>query len=153
MKNNLPYILMLEDDSDDRHITQLFFLEKGYNVSLEFLTAAGEVLPYLDKCLTDNLPLPSLILLDKSASFFNGADVLKQIKSHPVLQLIPVVMISGSADQKDINESYRLGASSYITKPFNNELTAKTIDAFVNYWFGTVELPAVVARPVHEFNN
>ena len=143
MDRDIPYILMLEDDGDDRHITQMFFSEKGYNVGREFLTEAGDVLPYLERCLNENRLLPRLILLDKNIPSLSGLEVLAQIREHAVLRALPVVMISGSPNQKEINESYRLGVNSFITKPFGNELTAKTIDAFVNYWFGTVDLPEV----------
>ena len=142
---------MLEDDGDDRHITQLFFIEKGYNVGLEFMTDPTRVLPYLETLLLKDLLLPQLILLDKNIPMVSGIEVLRQIKAHPVLRMIPVVMISGSSNQDDVNECYRLGVNSFITKPFTNELTAKNIDSFVNYWFGTVDLPEVVNTAITDF--
>ena len=152
MSQNTPYILMLEYDSDDRHITQVFFTEKGYNVGLEFMTDPTRVLPYLETLLVKDLLLPRLILLDKNVPLLSGIDVLKQIKAHPVLRSIPVVMISGSSNQDEVNECYRLGVNSFITKPFTNDLTAKTIDSFVSYWFGTVDLPVVANNVLHEFH-
>ena len=138
-----PYILMLEDDSDDRHITQLFFSEKGYEIDLVFLTDAREVLPYLASCVAESRLLPRLLLLDKNIPAQSGIEVLAQIKSHPVFKILPVVMISGSANQKEVDQCYRLGVNSFIAKPFGNEMTARAIDMFVNYWFGTVELPEI----------
>ncbi len=143
MKDNIPYILMLEDDGDDRHITKTFFSEKGYDVGLEFLADPDAVLPYLERCIHENRLLPRLILLDKNIPPIGGLEILRQIKMNETLKIIPVVMISGSTSQQEIDESYRLGVNSFISKPFNNEDTAKTIDTFVNYWFGTVDLPEV----------
>jgi CheY-like chemotaxis protein len=147
MKQAGPYILMLEDDSDDRHITQTIFADNGYDVALEFLTNSEEVLPYLDQCRTENKLLPRLILLDKNVPASGGMEVLKNIKSHPVYKTIPVVMISGTAFTHEVNESYKLGVNSFIVKPATHDLTVKTIGNFINYWFGSVELPEIATIP------
>ena len=74
MKHTAPYILMLEDDDDDRHITQTFFSERGYNIALEFFINSDDVLPYLEKCLEEDLLLPRLILLDKNVPASGGME-------------------------------------------------------------------------------
>jgi CheY-like chemotaxis protein len=140
MKTLQPYILMLEDDHDDRHITSSFFLESGREIHIEFLEHADEVLPYLEGC--GEATLPRLIVLDKNVPRGNSMQALRQIKEHPAFRIIPVVMISGSAFPAEVLESYRLGVNSFISKPFNNEQTTKTIGTFISYWFDTVELPA-----------
>jgi len=137
------YILMLEDDDDDRLITRNYFAEHKYNVGLEFLTQSEEVVPYLENCLVERQQLPSLILLDKNAPASGGMEVLKYIKSNASLKLIPVVMISSSSFPGDVEEAYRLGVNSFILKPFSTAGTSKTILAFLDYWFGCVELPSV----------
>jgi CheY-like chemotaxis protein len=143
MKNADAYILMLEDDSDDRYITQTVFSEKGYNIPIEFLTNTEYVLPFLQQCIDDSTTLPALILLDKNVPASGGLKVLENIKGHPSFRAIPVVMISGTAYPEDVNESYRLGVNSFIVKPFGSEQTANTIETFVNYWFGISELPTI----------
>ena len=145
MKQPNPYILMLEDDEDDRDITRSFFAENDHNIGLEFLTNSDDVLPFLRNCLTNGQPLPVLILLDKNAPAGGGMDVLRQIKSHPALKMIPVVMISGSAFEAEVNESYRLGANSYILKPASREMTERKISNFLSYWLNSVELPTASA--------
>jgi CheY-like chemotaxis protein len=141
MSASRPYILMLEDDSDDRYITSNLFREMNYNVDLKFFVEPQDVVPYMKQCLTEGLRLPSLALLDLNIPSGSGLDVLRDIKAHPILQRMPVVMISGSAYPRDVEESYRLGASSYIIKPLNSAHTQQKIDTFVRYWFETVELP------------
>ncbi|MCD6013202.1 MAG: response regulator [Flavipsychrobacter sp.] len=143
MDQEYPYILMLEDDEDDRYFTQTFFSDRGYNIGLRFLTVANDVVPYLQNCIENNQLLPRLILLDKNIPSVSGIEALRQVKQHPLFSFIPVVMISGNMFPKDINESYQLGVNSFIIKPHNSELTAKTIDAFVDYWFNVVELPEI----------
>jgi CheY-like chemotaxis protein len=141
MNERLPYILMLDDDSDDRYLTAMLFKEQEYPVDLKFVTNTVDVLPFMNRCIKEYQQLPSLIILDKNVPSGNGFEVLKELKSNSAFQNIPVVMISGSSNPMEIEECYRLGASSYIVKPMSNELTHKKIDAFVRYWFETVELP------------
>lgn len=141
MQTDQPYILMLEDDEDDRYFTGSFFEDRGYNVQLEFLTEAADVLPYLERCINNNSQLPVLILLDKNARSTSGLETLAQLKAHPLLKAIPVVMISGSAFPQDIAAGYDLGANSFIIKPLNSVETTRTIESFMNYWFNTVNLP------------
>jgi CheY-like chemotaxis protein len=132
---------MLEDDLDDRQITSAFFNEQKYEVGLEFLTYSQEVLPYLENCSSMRIPFPGLIILDKNVPVAGGLDALKQIRLHQRFKHIPVVIVSGSAQPAEVEESYRLGASSYICKPFTDEQTRRKIDACVRYWFEIVELP------------
>jgi len=146
MKSRERYILMLEDDGDDRHITETFFAEQNYNIRLEFLTNPGEMISYLDRCYQEGILLPSLIILDKYVPAGSGIEVLKAIKAHPVFHQIPTVMISGSDHEEDIEESYRLGANSYIIKPFRSEFTIKKISTFVTYWFEVAELPMIAVN-------
>jgi two-component system response regulator len=132
---------MLEDDSDDRYITEQFFRERGYDIGLQFLLNSDDVLPFLRRCELDGLRLPSLILLDKNAPAGGGVEVLRALKTDPLLRAIPVVMLSGSVQQKEVMECYQLGVNSFIAKPFTNEATAEAIETFVRYWFSTSLLP------------
>lgn len=137
---------MLEDDGDDREITATFFAEHNYDIRLQFATEGQELMQYLQHCLDANVPLPSLILLDKYIQVNSGIEVLKAIKAHPSLQHIPTIMISGSNMPQDIDLCYKLGANSYIVKPAYNAETARKIGAFVNYWFQVAELPTIQAN-------
>jgi len=143
MKATKPFILMLEDDEDDRHITKTFFAANSYNFTLKFLAQAEEVLPYLELCVREGRQLPNLVILDKNVPAGGGMDVLRDIKTHDTFRVLPVVMISGSTYPEDITEAYRLGVNSYIAKPFSSEHTAKTIQNFLNYWLATVEFPGI----------
>lgn len=132
---------MLEDDQEDRYITESFFAERNYDIGLVFVTNGYEVMEYLELSRNIKRPLPSLILLDKNVPIGSGIDVLRELKSHRAYRGIPTVMISGTAFAHEVEECYRLGVNSYITKPTNNEQTIQRIATFVEYWFGTVELP------------
>ena len=141
MIHNNKYILMLEDDSDDRYVTHSFFQENKVQLGLEFLHNSEAVLPFLEHRVTQQAELPSLILLDKSTPPDGGLYVLQQLKEHEQFRAIPVVMISGSALPDEIEECYRYGGSSFIIKPNSVAKTEEKISSFLNYWFSTAELP------------
>jgi len=137
---------MLDDDHDDRHITETVFAEKGYDVKLEFLDESDKVLTFLEDASIDGT-LPHLILLDLNMPRKNGFEVLKEIKSHFQFRQIPVVIISGTAYHEEVKECYLLGANSFVQKPLTDKLTQKKIETFVDYWFTVCELPIIQSEP------
>jgi len=137
---------MLDDDHDDRHITETVFAEKGYDVKLEFLDESDKVLTFLEDASIDGT-LPHLILLDLNMPRKSGFEVLKEIKSHFQFRQIPVVIISGTAYHEEVKECYLLGANSFVQKPLTDKLTQKKIETFVDYWFTVCELPIIQSEP------
>jgi CheY-like chemotaxis protein len=137
-------ILMLEDDADDRHITESSLSSNDYNIDLVFVVNGHQVVQYLSDCGPGKrFAYPDLVLLDKNVPLRSGLDVLRDIKTHPIYKRIPVVMVSGTAYPQDVAEAYELGVNSFIQKPPNDKLTVEKISSFVKYWFDTVELPAL----------
>jgi len=86
-------------------------------------------------------PRPSLILLDLNLPATDGREVLEKIKSDASLRSIPVVVLSTSANPKDVDVCYRNGASSYLLKPVNLQQFRQQLKLLFDYWFGTVLLP------------
>jgi len=144
------FILMLEDDADDRELTQSIFAENNYDIGIEFLACDDDVVGYLEERNAQRKHLPALILIDKYIRAGESCSILDAIKSDKRFSHIPVVMISGSDLPSDIEECYRLGANSYIVKPSYNDLTVRKIVTFVNYWFQVAELPYTMATAVAE---
>ena len=128
-----PYILMLEDDADDRYITESTIQELGYDIPIKFLSYGRELLAHLNQ--SDK---PALILLDYNP--VTGADMLRQLKTHPDFNHIPVVILSEVASQNHVRQCYQLGANSFIKKPQTAELTKQKIETFFKYWFEVTEL-------------
>ena len=143
---------MLEDDADDREITQSFFVDGNYDVGIEVLACGGDVISYLEACTIQHKPLPALILIDMYIHAGEGSSILSSIKTDSRFSHIPVVMISGSDLPSDIAECYRLGANSYIVKPAYSHLTARKISTFVAYWFEVAELPSGSSFRRHTLN-
>jgi two-component system, response regulator len=116
-----PRLLLVEDNDDDLALT-LRALEKN-NLSNEVVTVRDglEALDFLfcrgAYAGRDPLHLPELVLLDLKLPKIDGLEVLRQIRGHPKTALLPVVILTSSAEDRDVVQSYRLGANSYVQKP------------------------------------
>jgi len=139
-----PFILVAEDDSDDKFLLQAIFEEKGYDTPLEFVSNGVELIEYLGNIQLDeeNASYPAFILLDLNMPKMDGRQALKQIKEHAVLKKIPVVVFSTTKNDIEIKRCYELGANTYIVKPSNFESLATAIDRIRNYWLYTAARPA-----------
>lgn len=136
-----PYILMLEDDADDRHITESVITDHYPGVDILFVTGPAELIEKLNQIAMHHLDMPHLVIIDKYTHTGNSIDALRFIKKHPQFSGIPVVVVSGSDLKRDINECYNNGANSYIVKPDKSEDTIRKISIFLKYWFEVAELP------------
>lgn len=81
-----------------------------------------------------SMPQPKLILLDLKLPKVDGLQILKEIKSNEETKSIPVVVLTASMEERDIVESYKLGANSYLVKPVNFESFSKSIAELGFYW-------------------
>jgi CheY-like chemotaxis protein len=133
MTSNQQYVLMLEDDSDDRYITESTINELGYNIPIKFLNHDRELFRYLTQ-----YEEPSLILLDYNP--VTGAETLRQLKTHPDFNHIPVVILSEVASPNHVRQCYQLGANTFIKKPDTAGMTMYKIQTFFKYWFEVAEI-------------
>jgi len=142
-------ILMAEDDADDQLLVQEAFAECGVKEQIRFVADGEELLDYLmrrGRYLTAGAaPRPGLILLDLNMPRKDGREALKEIRDHPDLRRVPIVVFTTSRADTDIRQIYELGANSFITKPAAFDALVMTVTKMVGYWFGLVELPS--AKP------
>jgi len=118
-------ILMTDDDSDDRLLALLEFKKLNAAHSVDFVTDGVELLEYLTSRVEKKLELPDLILLDLNMPRMDGREALKEIKSHPQLKQLDIIIFSTSTSEKDKKYTLDLGAKSFIVKPTDqDELTA-----------------------------
>lgn len=121
MKNqkiNLTHILLVEDNEGDIILTKEAFEECKMKSEISVAKNGQEALDFLFK--RDGFTeakKPDLILLDINIPIFNGHEVLKQIKSDPFLKKIPVIMLTTSSNQKDLDSAYENHCNSYVKKP------------------------------------
>lgn len=132
------FILIAEDDADDRFLLQAAFDENGFTDKLHFVENGVEVLEYLTPINNGvDKKFPRFILLDLNMPKKNGREVLVELKKHPQLKKIPVVVFSTTNNEQEMRRCYELGANSYITKPNSFESLIKTVAALRTYWMQT----------------
>jgi len=137
-------ILMADDDADDRLLARDAIAESKMPIELHFVENGEELMAYLHrrgKYSAVSAPRPGLILLDLNMPKKDGREALREIKAHPELRRIPVVILTTSQADTDIVQLYEMGANSFITKPVSFEALVNVMRAVGNYWFETVELP------------
>lgn len=146
MSNNFKpvVILMAEDDADDRLLAKDALSECGMAGELHFVENGEELLDYLQrrgKYTQLSHPRPGLILLDLNMPRKDGREALREIKNNPELRRIPVVVLTTSNADMDIERAYELGANSFISKPVAFDSLVSIMRAIGQYWFATTELP------------
>lgn len=126
------FVLIAEDDADDRFLLQSAFDENKFNDSLQFAENGIELMAHLNRLTSINLP--SFILLDLNMPKKDGREALKDIRSNPLLKSIPVVIFSTTNNETEMKRCYDLGANSYITKPASFDGLIRTIAAIRSQW-------------------
>jgi len=117
-------LLLADDDEDDRMIFTEIVTQLENEVHLRTVSDGQQLI----QLLTGNgTALPDLIFLDLNMPNKNGKECLKEIKAHPALNHLPVIIYSTSGADKDIREAYKHGASLYIQKPSNMKGLRKTL--------------------------
>ncbi len=130
-------LLFIEDDEDDVYVIQNALQRVGIHETMHFVRHGKEAVEYLQPfTVTDTLgssSLPKLIFLDLNMPLMNGLEFLQWRRQQPVLQTIPVIVLTSSESPQDIIDAYGLGANAYLVKPMSvAELSAllKSIQAF-----------------------
>ena len=140
-------ILLVEDNRDDEELT-LRALRKS-NIMNEVVVARDgeEALEYLfgknDYNATEPEFLPAVVLLDLKLPKIGGIEVLREIRSHPRTRRLPVVVLTSSKEERDLDEVYDLGANSYLYKPVDFEKFLEAVGHMGMYWVLFNEIPAL----------
>jgi CheY-like chemotaxis protein len=110
-----------------------------------FVNDGEALIAHLHHCIesdgSSSTLLPDLILLDLNMPRKDGREALREIKAHPKLRHIPVVVLTTSSSDGDVYHSYDIGANSYITKPVTFESLVDVLNTLGKYWFSVVQLP------------
>lgn len=131
------FILIAEDDADDRFLFKTAFEEKGYEDDIEFVENGIELLKFLYAIEEKNpkeRQYPSFILLDLNMPKKDGREVLKEIKQHPEFKKIPVVVFTTTNSENEIRRCYELGANTYVVKPVSFDSLLKVVEEIRKYW-------------------
>ena len=137
-------ILLVEDNPDDIELTLRAF--KKYNIANHIIVAKDgvEALDFIFQRGNETLLKfkPDLILLDLKLRKVDGLEVLRQIKKNTETKSIPVIVLTSSKEEVDLDKSYKLGANSYIRKPVNFENFTDVVMKMGLYWLLINELPS-----------
>jgi two-component system, response regulator len=138
-------ILVVEDSPEDFETTRRAFGRAGLRNPLLHCATGDEALDFLHRRgrYEDPVraPRPGIILLDLNLPGTDGRDVLREIKQARRLSTIPVIVVTTSADSRDVDACYRAGANSYIQKPVDLDGFMRAIQRLHDYWFEVVILP------------
>ena len=133
MDNDVKPILLVEDRVVDIDLTQRAIAKRHLINPIQVARDGEEALGYLRRW-EEGESLPVFMLLDISLPKVSGLEVLRAIKSHPKFHTIPIIMLTGSADDINIKEAYTLGCNSYIVKPVDFEKFVDVASQIGIYW-------------------
>ena len=144
MKAEVKKILIVDDSTKDVELMVAALAEIKLANEVAVAEDGEEALDYLycrDKFSDREKGNPAVILLDIKMPKMNGIEVLKHIRNSPELKLIPVIMVTSSAEERDLVESYRLGANSYVVKPVDIAQFIDAIKTLGQFWAVINERP------------
>lgn len=129
--NEIKPILLVEDDQVDIMTVKRSFKELKVMNELVIKNHGEEALDYLNNSSKE---LPCVILLDINMPKMNGHEFLEKIKQHTVFKDIPVVMLTSSKEQQDVDSSFELGISGYILKSVEYSKFLPSIQVLNAFW-------------------
>lgn len=131
-------VLLIEDDVVDAKTVRRVFDTQGIAHELHVVRGGGEALDYLlSKRDAEGLPNsehPRLIVLDLNMPGMSGLEFLTTIKTDPQLRRIPVIVLSTSGLEADIQASYEGGVAGYFVKPLEYSQFVNTVQSILRYW-------------------
>jgi CheY-like chemotaxis protein len=138
-------ILLADDDEDDRMLTADALRISKLANDLKLVNDGEELMDYLhhrgNYAAHGSSPRPGLVLLDLNMPRKDGREALREMKADPELRSIPVVVLTTSKAEEDIERTYDMGANSFIVKPVTFDDLVKALRVATEYWFQVVQLP------------
>jgi two-component system, response regulator len=136
-QHDVQPILMVEDSEDDFEATMRAFRKANLRNPIMRAASGDEAIELLDKAKHK----PGLILLDLNMPGMDGRQLLTVLKQREDTRKTPVVILTTSDDERDVDACYQLGANTYIQKPVNLDGLFAAIQRLKEYWFEIAILP------------
>ncbi|GAB4043671.1 response regulator [Spirosoma jeollabukense] len=124
-------VLIVDDDPDDQYLIKIAFEQESEKFILDIASDGNEVLAMIQTPLF----LPDLILLDLNMPFVSGFGVLQYLKQSPRHCHIPVIILTTSSQPDDVEQAYKFGANTFITKPASQQGLTELVRYLRGYWF------------------
>ncbi len=136
-------ILLAEDNPGDARLTREALKHSRIPTNLTVAKDGEEALDILVRQRKEQkTPRPDLMLLDLNMPRLNGFEVLRQIRSNPDLETLPVVVLTSSDAERDVIKSYRLRANCYISKPGDLREFSAVINQIEEFWVCVAHVPS-----------
>lgn len=147
---NRPTILLVEDDSNDVLLIRRAFCQANLDhIDLQVITNGDAAVQYLSQkepyLVQSQYPCPALILLDLKLPRRSGLEVLAWLRQHPLLKRLPVVILTASRENPDIERAYDIGVNSYLVKPIHFQDLVRMMSTLHLYWLTLNECPHIAA--------
>jgi two-component system, response regulator len=138
-------ILLAEDSDADAEMTLRALRKSNIGNVVHRVRDGQEALDFLGRTGAYSGASPSrhlkLVLLDLKMPKVDGAEVLRQLRANETFRTLPVVVMTSSNEERDISQSYHLGANSYVVKPIDFTQFASTVVEIGFYWIVTNRVP------------
>jgi CheY-like chemotaxis protein len=145
-------ILVAEDRDDDVLLIRRAFSLTQIPHALFFVPDGGEVISYLEGvgkyANRSEYPLPDLLLLDLKMPQVDGFEVIEWIRKQPHLAPLRILVLTSSSDMRDVNRAYRLGANSFLVKPYDFENFVELSKTIQNFWLRSSQAPEISRAPL-----
>ena len=140
-------ILLAEDDANDALLVERALFRADIHNPIMVVRDGQEAIDYLEGkgpfADRKNFPLPTLALLDIKMPRKNGLEVLEWVRHNGGgLRLLPVIIMSSSSIQEDIDRAYQLGVNAYLVKPTAFDELVETLKTTTDFWKGFVSHPS-----------
>jgi CheY-like chemotaxis protein len=133
MSDPIRPILLIEDNPMDVDLTLRAFERRRLTNPVEVARDGEEALAHIERWEAGE-PAPLVILLDLKLPKVEGLEVLRRLKSHEVFKTLPVVVLTSSQEDRDVEAAYKLGANSYIVKPVDFDKFVQIAAEIEMYW-------------------
>lgn len=146
MAGYLIDIVIVEDNPADAELLMRVFKKHNVANKIIVLKDGAEAIDFFfspDKSAESADVRPMVVILDLKLPKVNGIEVLRRLKSDEQTRKLPVVVLTSSREERDLNESYGYGVNSYVTKPIKFEEFAKVVSEMEMYWLLINKPPAV----------
>ena len=130
-------MLVVESSPADAYLIAEALKQAGMRDGLTTIHNSRKALDYLE----DGKTPPHLVILDLNLAPLSGFQLLSKIRSNPELAALPVIVMSGSEDGRDVKKAYQLGANCYIVKPGSLDEFLRSMKIWYQYWNTVVRLP------------
>lgn len=136
------HVLLVEDNPGDADLTCETFETSRLSLDIVVVVDGEQALAYLRRQPPyTEAPRPDIVLLDLNVPKISGRQVLAEMRTEEHLRHVPVVVLTSSDAERDIVESYRLGANCYVTKPVDLNAFQAIVRSVEGFWFKVVKLP------------